>query len=200
MWVMFSNQRKCLTEDEVLDILYNDDSGDNLIPELDSNSDSESDDEAYRTDIILPSSQTMFIIVQSQAKYGEIKSLTEDEIIAELFSDPLSDDLEDIFIVIVSVRVKIPRQKKNNQLPCDNESSNEKVSPLQKGSTKQKGIIPLIPTTNTMQMALHIQRQQEQLFYTRCITPTLDDWSDSTLTVCKPAAGEQATDRPQKQR
>ncbi|PSN37220.1 hypothetical protein C0J52_12649 [Blattella germanica] len=39
--VMFSNQRKCLTEDEVLDILYNDDSGDDLIPELDSNSDSE---------------------------------------------------------------------------------------------------------------------------------------------------------------
>ncbi|PSN52364.1 hypothetical protein C0J52_06712 [Blattella germanica] len=50
--MMFSNQRKCLTEDEVLDILYNDDSGDDLIPELDSNSDSESDNEAYRTDII----------------------------------------------------------------------------------------------------------------------------------------------------
>ncbi|PSN34322.1 hypothetical protein C0J52_23729 [Blattella germanica] len=49
---MFSNQKKCLTEDEVLDILYNDDSGDDLIPELDSNSDSESDNEAYRTDII----------------------------------------------------------------------------------------------------------------------------------------------------
>ncbi|PSN35059.1 Exocyst complex component 6B [Blattella germanica] len=44
--MMFSNQRKCLTEDEVLDILYNDGSGDNLIPELDSNSDSESDNEA----------------------------------------------------------------------------------------------------------------------------------------------------------
>ncbi|PSN55682.1 hypothetical protein C0J52_03166 [Blattella germanica] len=43
---------KCLTEDEVLDILYSDDSGDDLIPELDSNSDSESDNEAYRTDII----------------------------------------------------------------------------------------------------------------------------------------------------
>ncbi|PSN32629.1 hypothetical protein C0J52_22378 [Blattella germanica] len=50
--VMFSNQRKCLTEDEVLDILYNDDSSDDLTPELDSNSDSESDNEAYRTDII----------------------------------------------------------------------------------------------------------------------------------------------------
>ncbi|PSN31042.1 hypothetical protein C0J52_25387 [Blattella germanica] len=43
-------------EDEVLDILYNDDSGDDLIPELDSNSDNESDDEAYRTDIILVTS------------------------------------------------------------------------------------------------------------------------------------------------
>ncbi|PSN36038.1 hypothetical protein C0J52_22403 [Blattella germanica] len=50
--MMFSNQRKCLTEDEVLDILYNDDSGHDLIPELDSHSDSESDNEAYRTDII----------------------------------------------------------------------------------------------------------------------------------------------------
>ncbi|PSN58071.1 hypothetical protein C0J52_06487 [Blattella germanica] len=45
----YSNKFK---KDEVLDILYNDDSGDDLIPELDSNSDSESDNEAYRTDII----------------------------------------------------------------------------------------------------------------------------------------------------
>ncbi|PSN29324.1 hypothetical protein C0J52_27908 [Blattella germanica] len=41
-----------MEKDEVLDILYNDDSGDDLIPELDSNNDSESDNEAYRTDII----------------------------------------------------------------------------------------------------------------------------------------------------
>ncbi|PSN29209.1 hypothetical protein C0J52_28229 [Blattella germanica] len=54
---MFSNQRKCLTEDEVLDILYNDDSGDDLIPELDSTS----DNEAYRTDIILLHIYNLFL-------------------------------------------------------------------------------------------------------------------------------------------
>ncbi|PSN44370.1 hypothetical protein C0J52_10935 [Blattella germanica] len=48
----YNEPKKCLTEDEVLDILYHDDSGDDLIPELDSNSDSESDNGAYRTDII----------------------------------------------------------------------------------------------------------------------------------------------------
>ncbi|PSN33842.1 hypothetical protein C0J52_16838 [Blattella germanica] len=52
---------KCLTEDEVLDILYNDDSGDDLIPELDSNSDSESDNEAYRTDIYVKKFPTLAI-------------------------------------------------------------------------------------------------------------------------------------------
>ncbi|PSN33495.1 hypothetical protein C0J52_15385 [Blattella germanica] len=36
-------------------------------------------------------------MAQSQAKYREMKSLTEDEIIAELLSDPLSDVPEDIF-------------------------------------------------------------------------------------------------------
>ncbi|PSN33885.1 DNA polymerase alpha catalytic subunit [Blattella germanica] len=46
-WIV--DDGKCLTEDKVLDILYNDDSGDDLIPELDS----ESDKEAFRTDIIL---------------------------------------------------------------------------------------------------------------------------------------------------
>ncbi|PSN32912.1 hypothetical protein C0J52_20825 [Blattella germanica] len=51
--MMFSKQGKCLTEDEVLDILYNNDSDNDLIPELDSNSDSESDNEAYRTDIVV---------------------------------------------------------------------------------------------------------------------------------------------------
>ncbi|PSN29837.1 hypothetical protein C0J52_27496, partial [Blattella germanica] len=51
---ILKTQRNSMQEskDEVLDILYNDDSGDDLIPELDSNSDSESDNEAYRTDII----------------------------------------------------------------------------------------------------------------------------------------------------
>ena len=68
--VMFSNQRKCLTEDEVLDILYNDDSGDDLIPELDSNSDSESDNEAYRTDIILVIVLLFSIFRKSRSKYS----------------------------------------------------------------------------------------------------------------------------------
>ena len=68
--VMFSNQRKCLTEDEVLDILYNDDSGDDLIPELDSNSDNESDDEAYRTDIILVIVLLFSIFRKSRSKYS----------------------------------------------------------------------------------------------------------------------------------
>ena len=47
----------------------------------------------------------MFIMVQSRVKYGEIKYLSEDQI-AELFSDPLSDILGDIFLT-VSVRVMI---------------------------------------------------------------------------------------------
>lgn len=68
--VMFSNQRKCLTEDEVLDILYNDDSGDDLIPELDSNSDSESDNEAYRTDIIHVIVLLFSIFRKSRSKYS----------------------------------------------------------------------------------------------------------------------------------
>ena len=68
--VMFCNQRKCLTEDEVLDILYNDDSGDDLIPELDSNSDSESDNEAYRTDIILVIVLLFSIFRKSRSKYS----------------------------------------------------------------------------------------------------------------------------------
>ena len=67
---MFSNQRKCLTEDKVLDILYNDDSGDDLIPELDSNSDSESDNEAYRTDIIHVIVLLFSIFRKSRSKYS----------------------------------------------------------------------------------------------------------------------------------
>ncbi|PSN44765.1 hypothetical protein C0J52_05576 [Blattella germanica] len=49
--------KKCLTEDKVLDILYNDDSGDDLIPELDSNSESKSDNEIPISPVAKPIEQ-----------------------------------------------------------------------------------------------------------------------------------------------
>ncbi|PSN55075.1 hypothetical protein C0J52_01926, partial [Blattella germanica] len=51
--------------DEVLDILYNDDSGDDLIPELDSNSDSESDNE-------IPISPVARLIEQHHSSRGGV--------------------------------------------------------------------------------------------------------------------------------
>ena len=42
----------------MLDILYNDDSGDDLIPELDSNSDSESDNEIPISPVARPIEKT----------------------------------------------------------------------------------------------------------------------------------------------
>ncbi|PSN37635.1 hypothetical protein C0J52_18896 [Blattella germanica] len=48
--------------------------------------------------------KSLFIMAQSRAEYGQIKSLTEDEVIAELFSEPLSDVPEDYLLIFIVIK------------------------------------------------------------------------------------------------
>ncbi|PSN51247.1 High affinity cGMP-specific 3' [Blattella germanica] len=72
-------------KDEELDILYNDDSGDDLIPELDSTS----DNEAYRTDIIL------VIAIPPEESFQEAEETTSKDIEEEEEEEEHEEDEEE---------------------------------------------------------------------------------------------------------